>query len=688
MMSVFEYAEDIEKSVSEVLKKCSDLGIVVNDGDDMLDDEAITLLDNTSYEEIEDRALELSDSVKIDDSVSKQKLKKKVDPKLSTKKEFANKKKQMYKHKEKLMSNTSVVTSDVVLYKDGMTVGELASSIGVNSGEIVGKLFKLGIMATINNSIDFDNAAILVTDYNKELKKSESVDVANFEEFEVVDNENDLISRPPVVTIMGHVDHGKTTLLDYIRKSSVASVEAGGITQAISAYQVDVNDSKVTFIDTPGHAAFTEMRARGASITDIIIIIIAADDGIMPQTAEVIDHAKAAGVPIIVAINKIDKPDANVDRVLSQLTEHGLVPESYGGDVVVNNISAMSGEGVSELLESIVLVASINEYKANPNRYAMGTVIESRLDKHLGPIVTVLVTNGTLRIGDPIVVGSSYGKVRTLKSDLGLDLTSTILSQPVEITGISDVCSAGDKFMAFETINQARSIGMERKNNVKSKEVSAVSLDDLFAKIQEGYKEVNVILLADVDGSLEAIKNSLEGIVVDGVNIKVIRASVGAVKESDIVLAKASSAIVIGFNVNVGNSIMDYAANQGVDVRTYNIIYNIIADIEKAMKGMLDPIYEENVLGSASVRAIFKFSKVGNIAGCMITDGIIKNNGLCRVKRNNDVIFEGNIGSIQREKDSVKEVKKGLECGITVAKFNEILEGDEIICYELVEVAR
>ena len=690
MMSVLEYANDVNKSVAEILKKCEELNIDVTNEDDLLSEDDIVILDNANYDDMDEIVEEIIENknIKIDDSVSKQKLKKKQDIKPS-KKDFQQKKKEMYKNKTKLMTNTT--SDNVVLYKENMTIGELANAIGVNSSELVKKLFSLGIMATINNAISFENAEILVLEYNKELKREETADVTNFEEYEIIDKEEDLVKRPVVVTIMGHVDHGKTTLLDAIRKTDVASGEAGGITQAISAYQVKVKDDYITFIDTPGHAAFTEMRARGASITDIIIIIIAADDGVMPQTEEVIDHAKAANVPIIVAINKIDKPEANVERVMTQLTEHGLTPESWGGDTIVNLISAKSGQGIDELLDSILLVAEMNEYKANPNRYAVGTVVESRLDKHLGPIVTVLVQNGTLRLGDPVVVGHAYGKIRTLKDDKGINLTSTKLSQPVEITGINEVPKAGDKFMAFESEKEARNIGLKRQEMAKQKDMTpskSVTLEDLFNKIQEGKKEINVIIKADVNGSSEAVKNSLEKLDVEGVKVNVIRSSVGAIKESDIVLAKASNAIIIGFNVRPDSKLKDYAKEQGVEIRLYNIIYKAVEEMEAAMKGMLEPIYEEKVIGTAEVRKIFKFSKVGTIAGSYVTDGVIKRDSKARIIRDGVVIYDGNINSIQREKDSAKEVKKGLECGITIENYNDIREKDIIEAYEMVEIKR
>jgi translation initiation factor IF-2 len=699
MMTVLEYAEDINKTVEEILKKCKGLGINVSSEDDLLDEDAIVELDNSLNdevdieEELEDMVEDIieNEKIKVDDTVKKEKLKKKSTNINNNggKKDLAVKKKQMYKNKEKLISNAPINDDNIVLYKENMTVKELADALGVKGAELIKKLFSLGVMANINNSISYDNAEILVLDYNKELKKEETADVTNFEEFEIIDNEENLVERPPVVTIMGHVDHGKTTLLDTIRKTNVVAGEAGGITQAISAYQVNHNGKKITFIDTPGHAAFTEMRARGASITDIVIIIIAADDGIMPQTKEAIDHAKAAKVPIIVAINKMDKPGANPDRIMTELTEYGLTPDTWGGDTLYNKISAVSGDGIDELLENISLIAEMENYKANPSRYAIGTVVESRLDKHVGSIVTMLIQNGTLRLGDPIVVGSAYGKVRTLKNDLGEEVMEALPSQPVEITGLNDVPVAGDKFMAFETEKQARSIGEQRKSNAKASQNApkeAVTLEDLFSKIQDGIKEVNVIIKADVNGSSEAVKNSLEKIEVEGVKVKVIRSSVGSITESDVVLAKASDAIIIGFNVRPNNDIKNYSKENGVEIRLYNIIYKAVEEMEAAMKGMLDPVFEEKVLGTAEVRQLFKFSKVGTIAGSYITDGVIKASAKSRIIRDGIVIYDGDINSIQREKNSVKEVKKGFECGITIENYNDLKTGDIIEAYEMVEI--
>ena len=681
MMSVEEYAEDINRTVESVLNKCKELNIPVNNAEDLLDEEAIIILDNSMDEEEEIQE-------EIVKPVKQKKQKEKV--KTVNKENIAQKKKEMYKSKEKLQSNKAN-NDNVVLYKENMTIGSLAEELKVQSSELIKKLFSLGLMVNINSPISFENAEVLVDDYGKKLKKEEEADITNFEEYEIIDDEKDLVSRPPVVTIMGHVDHGKTTLLDAIRKTDVVSTEAGGITQAISAYQVTCNDKLITFIDTPGHAAFTEMRARGASITDIVIIIVAADDGVMPQTKEAIDHAKAAGVPIIVAINKMDKPEANPDRVMQELADYGLMPEQWGGDTLFTKISAATGEGINELLENILLIAELADLKANPHRYAMGTVIESRLNKQVGSIVTVLVQNGTLRLGDPIVVGNSFGKIRTLKNDKGEEITEALPSAPVEITGISEVPSAGDKFMAFESEKEAKNIAETRKTKARLRanhQQAAVTLDDLFAKIGEGLKEINIIIKADVNGSAEAVKNSLSKIEVEGVRVNVIRSSVGGITESDIVLAKASDAIIVGFNIRPNNVIKEKAKQTGVEIRLYDIIYKVVEEIEAAMKGMLDPEYEEKILGNAEIRQIFKFSKVGNIAGCYATEGIIKRDSKARIIRDDVVIYDGIIGSLQRGKDSVKEVKKGLECGITIENFNDIKPGDIIESYEMVEIKR
>ena len=542
----------------------------------------------------------------------------------------------------------------------------------------------------LNQVISFENAEIVVLDYGKTLKKSETRDISNFEEYEVIDDEADLVLRPPVITVMGHVDHGKTTLLDYIRKSHVAAGEAGGITQAIGAYQIDYNGSKITFIDTPGHAAFTAMRARGASVTDIVIIVVAADDGVMPQTKEAVEHAVSAGVPIVVAVNKMDKPDANPDKIMQEMAELNLTPEAWGGNIPFVNISAVTGAGIDKLLDTVLAIAEVSELKANPNRYAIGTVIETRADKALGSVASILIQNGTLRLGDPIVAGTVYGRIRTLKNDQGINIISAGPSTPVEITGLNGSPAAGDKFMAFESEKEAKEIAekreIEAKNQKQKKEV--VSFDDLFNKIKGGAKEIKVVLKCDVRGSEEAVKSALEKLSTDEVKIKVIRSGIGGITESDVILANASDAVVIGFNVVPSNITKDVAKEYGVEIRLYQIIYKLVEEMELAMKGMLDPEYEEKVLGTASIKRMFKFSKVGSIAGCIVTSGIIKNKAQVRVIRDGVIIYDGIIASLQREKDTVKEVKNGLECGITIENFNDLKEGDIFEVYENVEVKR
>ena len=582
-------------------------------------------------EDIEDKVDEIMTSSRVDksmkDSISKEKLKKKD----ASKQDFNLKKKEMYKHKNKLMKNET--DENIVLYKNGMSVAEFANVLNVGGAEIIKKLMENGLMLSLNQPIDFENAEIIALDYKKTLKREETQDVTNFESYEIIDKEEDLVKRPPIVTIMGHVDHGKTTLLDYIRNTHVVDKEFGGITQHIGAYQTKYKDELITFIDTPGHAAFTEMRARGASVTDIVIIIVAADDGVKPQTKEAVDHALSANVPIIVAVNKIDKPDANIDRVLTEMAEIGITPEAWGGDTPFINISAHTGEGVELLLETILTIAEVNELKANPNRYAVGAVIESRLDKNVGGVASFLIQNGTLRLGDPIVVGTSYAKVRTMKNDRGESIVLAGPSTPVEITGLTENPSAGDKFMAFETEAEAKAVAQKRHDAAKMNvgKDKKVSLDDLFASVDAGNKEINVVLKADVRGSEEAVKNALEKIKEKDVSVKVIRSGIGAISESDVVLASASNAIIIGFNVVASNNAKDIAKDNNIDIRLYTIIYKLVEDIEAAINGMLDPEYEEKVLGSAEVRKIFKFSKIGNIAGSYITSGIVKNGAMARV---------------------------------------------------------
>ena len=582
------------------------------------------------------------------------------------------------------------VNNGVFVYSGAITVGELAKQLDMPVGAIIQELFKAGKMLTINALLDDELIGEICLNHNVDFRKEDVAEVENFEKYGMNMKEENKVERTPVVTIMGHVDHGKTTLLDYIRNSHVAAGEAGGITQAIGAYQVTKNGKKITFIDTPGHAAFTEMRARGAAVTDIVIIIVAADDGVMPQTREAIDHAKAAGVPIIVAVNKIDKPNINVDKIMSELSEVGLTPEEWGGDTIFCRISAQTGEGVDLLLDNINALSEMLDLKANPNRYASGSVIEARLDKNIGPVVTLLIQNGTLRLGDPIVVGTNYGKVRTLKDDTGREIISAEPSKPVEVTGLDDVPVAGDKFMAFESEKEARSVAMKRKEHEKSKKFAkkALSLEELFDSIKEGRKEINIILKTDVKGSEEAVKNALLKINVEGVKINVIRSGVGTITESDVVLANASNAIIIGFNVSPSKQTKETAKSYGIDIRLYNIIYKLVEEIESAMKGMLDPEYEEVVIGEAEVRQIFHFSKVGNIAGSHVTSGIVKVGTPCRVIRDGIVVTTSKIATLQREKDQAKEVKAGYDCGMTIESFPDIKERDIIEAYEVREVKR
>lgn len=702
-MSIKEYADSMNCTVQEILNKCRELGIKASDKDSFLEDDDIIVLDNainiistnteSTFEDNDalDEAVEniLGEEINSKPIIKKEKLKKKGNNFSSKDSDYLNKKKAMYKNKTKLKGNDDSNDS-IILYEEGETVSSLANKLGVSAPDIIKKLISLGLMMNLNQVISFENAEIVVLDYGKTLKKSETRDISNFEEYEVIDDEADLVLRPPVITVMGHVDHGKTTLLDYIRKSHVAAGEAGGITQAIGAYQIDYNGSKITFIDTPGHAAFTAMRARGASVTDIVIIVVAADDGVMPQTKEAVEHAISAGVPIVVAVNKMDKPDANPDKIMQEMAELNLTPEAWGGNTPFVNISAVTGFGIDSLLDTVLAIAEVSELKANPNRYAIGTVIETRADKALGSVASILIQNGTLRLGDPIVAGTIYGRIRTLKNDQGINIISAGPSTPVEITGLNGSPAAGDKFMAFESEKEAKEIAekreIEAKNQKQKKEV--VSFDDLFNKIKDGAKEIKVVLKCDVRGSEEAVKSALEKLSTDEVKIKVIRSGIGGITESDVILANASDAVVIGFNVVPSNITKDVAKEYGVEIRLYQIIYKLVEEMELAMKGMLDPEYEEKVLGTASIKRMFKFSKVGSIAGCIVTSGIIKNKAQVRVIRDGVIIYDGIIASLQREKDTVKEVKNGLECGITIENFNDLKEGDIFEVYENVEVKR
>ncbi|WP_071459482.1 translation initiation factor IF-2 [Bacillus massilinigeriensis] len=579
-----------------------------------------------------------------------------------------------------------------ITFVESLTVGELAKKLYREPSEIIKKLFMLGVMATINQDLDKDAIELIASDYGVEVEEEVLIDTTDLEVYFAEDEGVVLSERPPVVTIMGHVDHGKTTLLDSIRNTKVTAGEAGGITQHIGAYQIEDNGKKITFLDTPGHAAFTTMRARGAKITDITILVVAADDGVMPQTVEAINHAKAANVPIIVAVNKVDKPTANPDRVMQELTEHGLVPEDWGGETIFVPLSALTGEGIDSLLEMILLVSEVEEYKANKDRHAVGTVIEAQLDKGRGSVATLLVQNGTLKVGDPIVVGNTFGRVRAMVNDLGRRVKEAGPSTPVEITGLNDVPLAGDRFVVFADEKTARQVGEARSQQAvqaQRSEKTRVSLDTLFEHMKQGeMKDLNLIIKADVQGSVEALAAALQKLDVEGVNVRIIHTGVGAINESDITLAAASNAIVIGFNVRPDNNAKRAAESEKVDIRLHRIIYKVIEEIESAMKGMLDPVYQEKTIGQAEVRQTFKVSKIGTIAGSYVTEGKITRDSGVRVIRDGIVIFEGQIDALKRFKDDAKEVATGYECGITVKNYNDLKEGDVLEAYIMEEVER
>ncbi|WP_375180200.1 translation initiation factor IF-2 [Enterococcus rotai] len=581
---------------------------------------------------------------------------------------------------------------DVLEYTEGMNVADIAKKIHREPAEIIKKLFMMGVMVNQNQSLDKETIELLAVDYGMEPQEKVQVDVADIDKFfepEALVEEN-LVTRPPVVTIMGHVDHGKTTLLDTLRNSRVTSGEAGGITQHIGAYQIDIDGKPITFLDTPGHAAFTSMRARGAGITDITILVVAADDGVMPQTVEAINHAKAAEVPIIVAVNKVDKPGANPDHVKQELSEHGLIPEEWGGDTIFVNISAKFNQNIDELLENILLIAEVEDLKADPTQRAIGTVIEARLDKGKGPVATLLVQQGSLRVGDPIVVGNTFGRVRVMTNDIGRRDKAVGPATPVEITGLNDVPQAGDRFVVFEDEKTARQAGEERGKRAQLEQRSSnnrVTLDNLFESLKEGeLKDVNVIIKADVQGTAEALAASLQKIEVAGVRVKIVHSAVGAINESDVTLAAASNAIIIGFNVRPTPQAKQQSDQEEVDIRLHRIIYKAIEEIETAMKGMLDPEFEEKITGQMTVRELYKVSKVGTIAGCYVTEGSIRRDSGVRVIRDGIVIFEGKLSSLKRFKDDAKEVKLGFECGAMVENFNDLKVDDVIEGFVMEEI--
>lgn len=577
----------------------------------------------------------------------------------------------------------------ILVYKPEMNVAQVAEGLGLSNAAMIKRLMQFGLMASVNQIIDRDTIELIALDEGYEVKDEVITDVTRYDEMEITDDPNDMIKRPPIVTVMGHVDHGKTTLLDAIRKSRVVEGEAGGITQHIGAYQVVRNGEAITFIDTPGHAAFTEMRARGAKVTDIVVLVVAGDDGVMPQTLEALDHAKAAKVPIIVAVNKMDKPHANPDRVMTELSEKGLIPEAWGGKTPYVMVSALKRQGIDELLDVIQLMSEIDEYKANPKRLAKGTVIEASLDKGRGAVATLIIETGTLHIGDYIVIGNTYGKVRTMTDDLKKRYNEAIPSQPIEVTGLNEVPQAGDIFMAFKDERITRDIALERQarqRETEAKIMKKASLDKMFGEMESTEKELNIIIKGDVQGSIEALKGLLEKIDVNGFHVNVVRSSVGAITENDVTLASASHAILIGFNVRPTAAVKLFADQQGVEIRLYNIIYRVQEEIEAALKGMLEPTFEEIVTGQAEVRSTFKISKIGTIAGCYVTDGVIKKEALVRVIREGIVVYEGKLASLKRFKDDAKEVKTGYECGLSIENFNDLKNGDIVEASQMKEV--
>ena len=679
---IYEYAKEVGKQSKDLITVLKDANIEVSNHMSMLTEEGLAKLDSIFKKQEQATKNEQSSS-----NEGKKNKKKKV------KKE---KVKKSQKQQPAIIEAPSeeTISEDTILVKDGMTVGELSEVLSIGSTELIKKLFmELKIMANINQSLTLEQIELIAMDYGKEIQEEVEINKEDLDlYFEVEDAEKDLKERAPIVTIMGHVDHGKTTLLDTIRNSRVTAGEAGGITQHIGAYQVRAKDKKITFLDTPGHAAFTTMRARGAKITDVTILVVAADDGVMPQTIEAINHAKAADVPIIVAVNKMDKPQANPDRVMNELVEYGLISEEWGGDTIFVPISALKGEGIDELLENILLVTEMQELKANPNRLALGTVIEAKLDKGRGAVATLLVQNGSLNIGDPLVVGNTFGRVRAMINDRSKNIQTAKPSTPVEITGLQDVPNAGDRFVVFGDEKTARQIGEKRQQQyieTTRQANSAVSLDTLFEQMKQGeMKDLNIIIKADVQGSVEALAMSLAKIDVEGVNVRIIHTGVGAINESDITLAVASNAVVIGFNVRPDNNAKQMAQTEQVDIRLHSIIYKVIEEIEAAMTGLLDPEFVEKVIGLAEVRQVYKVSKIGTIAGAYVTEGKVSRDGKVRVIRDSVVIYEGEIDTLRRFKDDVKEVQSGYECGMTVENFNDIKEGDVFEVYIMEEVKK
>ena len=688
---VYEYAKEIGKQSKDIISVLKDAEIEVSNHMSMLTEEGLAKLDSVFKKVKKEQPKENNTKNKTENNQPKNENKK-----AKKKKNKKEKNKKSHKQQPAIIEapTEETISEDTILVKDGMTVGELSEVLSVSSTELIKKLFmELKIMANINQSLTLEQIELIAMDYGKEIQEEVEINKEDLDlYFEVEDDEKDLKERAPIVTIMGHVDHGKTTLLDTIRNTRVTAGEAGGITQHIGAYQVRAKDKKITFLDTPGHAAFTTMRARGAKITDVTILVVAADDGVMPQTIEAINHAKAAEVPIIVAVNKMDKPQANPDRVMNELVEYGLISEEWGGDTIFVPISALKGEGIDELLENILLVTEMQELKANPNRLALGTVIEAKLDKGRGAVATLLVQNGTLNVGDPLVVGNTFGRVRAMINDRNKNINVAKPSTPVEITGLQDVPNAGDRFVVFGDEKTARQIGEKRQQQyieTTRQASSAVSLDTLFEQMKQGeMKDLNIIIKADVQGSVEALAMSLAKIDVEGVNVRIIHTGVGAINESDITLAVASNAVVIGFNVRPDSNAKQMAQTEQVDIRLHSIIYKVIEEIEAAMTGLLDPEFVEKVIGLAEVRQVYKVSKIGTIAGAYVTEGKVSRDGKVRVIRDSVVIYEGEIDTLRRFKDDVKEVQSGYECGMTVENFNDIKEGDVFEVYIMEEVKK
>ena len=687
---VYELAKELNLSSKDLISKLNDLDIKVKNHMSTLEDEEVELIMDLlrdkpqQTEEVHQKEEEDIFEDNLED-IEEERVYKKSFKKGSKKNKKNNKKAVLTEEKEE--DEIKIIT-----IPEFLTVKELAEKMKVNPTEIIKKLIAKGIMVTVNQQIDFENAAKIAEEYGFLVDKEEVKDELEMLLEETPDDEKDLQPRPPIVTVMGHVDHGKTSLLDAIRNTNVTMKEMGGITQHIGASVVEINDKKIVFLDTPGHEAFTAMRARGASITDIVVLVVAADDGVMPQTVEAINHVKAANVPMIVAINKIDLPTANPDRVKTELSELGLVPEEWGGNTICVPVSAKKNIGIDNLLEMILLVAEMEDLKANPNKPARGTIIEAKLEKGKGPVATVIVQNGTLQIGDAILAGTVYGKVRAMFDDKGRRIKKAGPSMPVEVLGFSEVPEAGDKLIVVEDEKKARELAERRKELQKEMELKRkqkVSLEDLFSQIQEGsVKELNIIIKADVQGSVEALKKSIEDLSNEEVRIKVIHGAVGAITETDVMLASASNAIIIGFNVRPETNAKNLAEKEKVDIKLYRIIYEAIEDIKAAMKGLLEPKYKEVELGRAEVRAVFRVPGVGNVAGCYVLSGKILRNSDIRVVRDGIVVYEGKIASLKRFKDDVREVQQGFECGIGIDRFNDIKEGDIIEAYQMEEIPR